>query len=117
MARVFGIRSTQYPNSPTGNKEPFYELVIVRPIETVDTPNFKKHGFGLDTEIPYKKEPLRIDPAYAELLISTGAFVQDREYTFENSSDPSDPYVQWVSKLIPVDDEIKKHFAASLGNK
>ena len=115
MARVLGIRITQYPNNPDSEKsKPFYELVLVREMEMVDTPNYKKRGVGLDTEIPYKKEPIRIDPVYAERLISTGAFVHDREYGFENSSDPNDPYIQWVSKLVPVDDDIKKHFAESL---
>lgn len=117
MARIFGIRKTQFPNTANGNKEPFYELIIVRPIETVDTDNFKKSGVGFDTEVPYKKEPIRVDPKYVELLQATGAFVPDREYDVEMSSNPDDIYIQWVSKLIPVDEEIKKHFQVSMANK
>lgn len=114
MARILGIRVTQYPNTQTGNKEPFFELVIIRQIETVDADNYKKSGIGFDTEVPYKKEPIRVDPVYAEFLKQTGAFIPDREYSFEFGHNPDDPYIQWVSKLIPLDDEVKKHFQASL---
>ncbi|WP_217543519.1 DUF1293 family protein [Vibrio metschnikovii] len=110
MARIFGIRRMQYPNNPNNNK-PFYELVVVRPIENVDAENFKKSGYGLDTEIPYKKEPLKVVPEYAQSLIDTGAFVPDREYSIEFTTDPNDIYTQLVSKLIPHDEDIKKHFA------
>jgi len=111
--KVMGIARKQYPTSK--NNEPFYELVILRSIDNVDVEKYKKEGFGFDTEVPYGKEPLKLDPAYAQELLSTGAFVPDREYDFVLGCNPDDVYEQWISKLVPVDDEIKKHFQASLG--
>lgn len=115
MERIVGIAYRHYPNGK--NPEPFYELVIRRPIETIDSENYKKHGIGFDTEVPYRKEPVKIAPDYAQLLAQTGAFVPDRDYEFEMGSNPDDIYESWVSKLIPVDDEIKKHFEVSLKAK
>jgi hypothetical protein len=111
--KVMGIARKQYPTSK--NNEPFYELVILRSIDNVDVEKYKKEGFGFDTEVPYGKEPLKLDPTYAQELLSTGAFVPDREYDFVLGCNPDDVYEQWISKLVPVDDEIKKHFQASLG--
>lgn len=110
--KVMGISKKQYPTGK--NNLPFYELVILRSIENVDAEKYKKEGHGFDTEIPYGKEPLKINPDYAQQLLSTGAFVPDREYDFVIGCNPNDVYEQWISKLIPVDDEIKKHFEASL---
>ncbi|CAK2375892.1 VSK-int [Vibrio crassostreae] len=110
--KVMGIARKQYPTSK--NNESFYELVILRPIDNVDVEKYKKEGFGFDTEVPYGKEPLKINPVYAVQLLSSGAFVPDREYDFVVGCNPDDVYEQWIAKLIPVDDEIKKHFEASL---
>lgn len=110
--KVMGIARKQYPLSK--NNESFYELVILRPIDNVDVEKYQKEGFGFDTEVPYGKEPLKLDPVYAQQLLSTGAFVPDREYDFVLGCNPDDVYEQWISKLIPVDDEIKKHFEASM---
>lgn len=111
-AKVMGIAKKQYPTSK--NNQPFYELVILRPIDNVDVEKYLKQGHGFDTEVPYGKEPIKINPAYAEKLLSSGAFVPDREYDFSLGCNPDDIYEQWVSELIPVDAEIKKHFDASL---
>ncbi|EGQ8524897.1 DUF1293 family protein [Vibrio parahaemolyticus] len=115
MAKVMGIAKRQYPNGK--NNKPFYELVILRPIDNVDTDNYKKEGHGFDTEVPYGKEPIKIKPDYAMQLLSTGAFVPEREYDFVLGCNPSDVYEQWVEKLVPVDDDIKKHFEASFKAK
>ncbi|WP_417212714.1 DUF1293 family protein [Acinetobacter venetianus] len=112
MERILGIACKQYPNGK--NQAPFYELLIRRPIETVDSDGYKKRGIGFDTEIPYRKEPVKIAPSYAETLIESGAFVPDRDYEFVTSSNPDDIYEMWVSELIPVEDDLKKHFQASL---
>lgn len=109
--KVMGIARKQYPLSK--NNESFYELVILRPIDNVDVEKYQKEGFGFDTEVPYGKDPIKLDPVYAKELLSTGAFVPDREYNFVFGSNPDDVYESWVSKLIPLDDEIKKHFEAS----
>ncbi|CAK3632805.1 DUF1293 family protein [Vibrio splendidus] len=112
MAKVMGIAKKQYPTSK--NNKAFYELVILRPIDNVDVEKYQKEGFGFDTEVPYGKDPLKINPAYAEQLLSTGAFVPEREYDFVLGCNPDDVYEQWISELVPVDDDIKKHFASSL---
>ncbi|ELI6425912.1 DUF1293 family protein [Vibrio harveyi] len=116
MERILGIAYKQYPKNEKNNK-PFYELLVRRPIESVDAEGFKKNGVGFDTEIPYLKQPIKVDPAYAKQLIESGAFIPDRDYEFEMGSNPDDIYESWVSKLIPVDDEIKKHFDTSLKAK
>lgn len=116
MERVLGIALRQYPQSE-GNNKPFYELLIRREIVEVNAPKYVKKGVGFDTEIPYQKQPIKVSPAYAQRLIDTGAFVPDRDYEFNTASNPEDLYEMWVSELIPVDDEIKKHFEASLKNK
>ncbi len=112
MAKVLGIAKRQYPQGK--NNKPFFELVILRSIETVDAEKYKKEGYGFDTEVPYGKEPIKVKPAYAEKLISSGAFVPEREYDFDLGCNPDDVYEQYVTKLIPVDDEIKKHFQNSM---
>lgn len=112
MAKLLGIAKKQYPQGK--NNKPFYELVILRSIESVDAEKYKKEGFGFDTEVPYGKEPLKLNPAYAEKLLSTGAFVPERDYDFVMGCNPDDVYEQWVAELIPTDAEIKKHFEVSL---
>lgn len=112
MEHVMGICKRHYPNGK--NPKPFFELVIRRPIETVNADNFKKEGWGFDTEIPYRKEPIKVNPAYVSKIIESGAFVPDRPYDAKMGSNPDDFYETWVDELIPVDDEIKKHFSESL---
>ncbi|RBW67238.1 VSK-int [Vibrionales bacterium C3R12] len=116
MERVLGIARKQYPQNEK-NPNPFYELLIRRGIEDVNADKYKKSGVGFDTEIPYLKSAVKMDPVYAQKLIDTGAFVPDRDYEFVTACNPDDVYEMWISELVPVDDEIKKHFAASLNNK
>ncbi|MGF1845403.1 DUF1293 family protein [Vibrio clamense] len=91
-------------------------LNISRPLRNVDTENYKRRTFGESGDVNQKyDQPLMIDRAYAEKLEKTGALVPRREYEVELGLNLSDPLAgAIVNKLIPVDDEIKKHFEASM---
>ncbi len=59
-----------------------------------------------------------IDHQYALLLERTGALVPRREYQLRLEINPEDPLSgAIVTELISVDDDIKKHFEASLKAK
>ncbi|MEZ8772629.1 DUF1293 family protein [Vibrio sp. 10N.247.310.17] len=92
------------------------QLNISRPLRTVDTDNYKRRTFGESGDVNQKyDQPLMIDRSYAEMLEETGALVPRREYEVElglNLNDPLSGAI--VNRLIPVDDEIKKHFSSSL---
>lgn len=95
------------------------QLNVSRSLRPVDTDNYKRRTLGESGDVnPKYDKPLMIDRVYAESLEKCGAFVPRREYEVELDLNLNDPLAgAIVTKLIPVDDEIKKHFAASLGNK
>lgn len=91
-------------------------LNISRPLKDINTDNFKRQVLGESGEINAKwDQPLYINYDYACQLRDTGALVPRREYQVEAQLDYDDPLSgAKVVKLIPIDDEIKKHFEASL---
>ncbi|MDV2337425.1 DUF1293 family protein, partial [Vibrio cholerae] len=68
----------------------------------------------LNTDIPFNKQPLRIEPAYAKRLIETRAFVPNREYDIRFGSNPDDPLEVVAVELIPKDEDLKKYMAETL---
>lgn len=112
--KVLGIIIREFPQN--GNGE-FAILKVFSPISEVNSEKFKQRGLGYTTDVPYQKEEIVIDLEYAKKLMLTKAFVPDREYDFKRAEDPNSAYDLKVVELIPVDDEIKKHFAASMNNK
>ncbi|MFN1580654.1 DUF1293 family protein [Vibrio rotiferianus] len=92
----------------------FAELSVLRAVEEVDVEKFQQRGIGLNTDIPFNKQPIRINLDYANQLITTKAFVPNREYELRFDVNIDDPLDIQVKELIPLDDEIKKHFQASL---
>lgn len=92
------------------------QLNISRALRPIDSEKFKRRTIGESGDVnPQWDKPLRIDYKYALELERTGALVPRREYelTLEiNEDDPLSGAI--VTRLIPVDDEIKKHFEASL---
>ncbi|PFG56155.1 uncharacterized protein DUF1293 [Vibrio sp. ES.051] len=91
----------------------FAELSVLRTVEQVDVEKFKQRGIGLNTDIPYNKQPIRINLQYAEKLIDSKAFVPNREYEIRFGSNIDDPLDIQAVEIVPVDEEIKKHFQAS----
>ncbi len=90
-------------------------LNVSRPLRTVDTDNYKRRTFGESGTInPKYDKPLKINRPYAEMLERTGALVGRQSYDVELGlgDDPLAGAV--VTKLIPVDGELKKHFDACL---
>lgn len=90
------------------------ELSVLRAVETVDVEKFKQRGIGLNTDIPFNKQPIRVNLEYAKKLIDTRAFVPNKEYDLRFDVNIDDPLDVQVKELIPLDEEIKKHFQASL---
>lgn len=91
-------------------------LNISRPLRDVDTGNFKRQVVGESGEInPKYDQPLYMDFDYACMLRDSGAIVPRREYEVDTAIDYDDPLGgSKVVKLIPIDEEIKAHFKASL---
>ncbi|GMM87077.1 DUF1293 family protein [Vibrio fortis] len=112
MPTITGISIKRFPKS---NME-FAELSVLRAVEEVDNEKFQQTGIGFSTDIPYNKQALKIDVKYARQLIQTRAFVPNREYDLNLGSNPDDPLDILVNQLIPVDDDIKKHFDTSMKN-
>lgn len=112
MPTITGISIKRFPKS---NME-FAELSVLRAVEEVDNEKFQQTGIGFSTDIPYNKQALKIDVNYARQLIQTRAFVPNREYELNLGSNPNDPLDILVNQLIPVDDDIKKHFDTSMKN-
>ncbi|RIZ55156.1 DUF1293 domain-containing protein [Vibrio sp. PID23_8] len=90
------------------------ELSVLRNVETVDVEKFKQYGIGLNTDIPFNKQPIRMNLDYAKKLIDTRAFVPNKEYDLRFDVNIDDPLDVQVKELIPQDDAIKKHFADSM---
>lgn len=91
------------------------QLNVSRPLKPVNSDNFKRRTIGESGDVNTKWDtPLAIDYAYALQLERTGALVPRREYELVLELNQEDPLAgAIVTKLIPVDDEIKKHFEAS----
>ncbi|MGF1754501.1 DUF1293 family protein [Vibrio makurazakiensis] len=107
---ITGISIKRFPKSGME----FAELSVLRAVENVDAEKFQQSGIGFTTDIPYNKQPLKISIDYARQLIQSGAFVPNREYDLNFGASNDDPLDILVIKLIPVDEEIKKHFQSSL---
>ncbi|MEF2482787.1 DUF1293 family protein [Vibrio mimicus] len=92
------------------------QLNISRSLREIETEKFRRRTIGESGDVnPQWDQPLRLDLDYALKLERTGALVPRREYQLKLEIDPVDPLAgSIVVELIPVDEEIKKHFAASL---
>ncbi|ENM5770627.1 DUF1293 domain-containing protein [Vibrio mimicus] len=110
MAIITGIVVKGFPKSGTT----IAELNVLRSVETVNAEKFNQYGIGLSTDIPYNKQPLRIELNYAKRLIETRAFVPNREYDIRFGSNPDDPLEVVAVELIPKDEDLKKFMAESL---
>lgn len=110
MPTITGISIKRFPKSGME----VAELSVLRGVEEVDVEKFQQTGIGYTTDIPYNKQPLKIDVSYARQLIQTRAFVPNREYELNLGASADDPLDILVKELIPVDDEVKKHFDASI---
>ncbi|EHH2569732.1 TPA: DUF1293 family protein [Vibrio parahaemolyticus] len=83
------------------------QLNVSRPLREINSEKFKRRTIGESGDVnPQWDQPLMIDHQYALLLERTGALVPRREYQLRLEINP-----------IPVDDDIKKHFEASLKAK
>ncbi|GLO60928.1 hypothetical protein MACH09_14420 [Vibrio sp. MACH09] len=91
-------------------------LNISRPLKDIDTGTFKRQVLGESGEINLKYDhPLFVDYDYACKLRDSGALVPRREYEVDTALDYDDPLAgSKVVELIPVDEEIKTHFKASM---
>ncbi len=93
------------------------QLNISRPLREIDMDKFKRRTIGESGDVNQKYDQLLlVDYNYALELEKSGALVPRREYQLELGLDYSNPLSgSIVTRLIPVDDEIKKHFQASMG--
>lgn len=110
MATITGIAIKTFPKSGTK----IAELCVLRPVETVNAEKFEQYGLGFNTDIPYNKQPLRVNLEYAQKLISSRAFLPNREYDIRFGSNPDDPLDVVVSEIVPVDEDAKKYFAEQM---
>jgi hypothetical protein len=92
------------------------QLNISRPLKPVDSDNFKRRTIGESGDVnPKWDTPLMIEHGYALQLEQSGALVPRREYELVLELNHDDPLAgAIVTRLIPVDDEIKKHFESSM---
>ncbi|HCG7284923.1 TPA: DUF1293 family protein [Vibrio parahaemolyticus] len=95
------------------------QLNVSRPLREINSEKFKRRTIGESGDVnPQWDQPLMIDHQYALVLERTGALVPRREYQLRLEINPDDPLAgAIVTELIPVDDDIKKHFEASLKAK
>lgn len=95
------------------------QLNISRPLRSIDMEKFKRRTIGESGDVNQKYDQvLLVDYDYAMKLEKNGALIPRREYQLVMEVDYSNPLSGAIVKeLIPVDDEIKKHFAASMNNK
>jgi hypothetical protein len=109
---VCGLQIVSFPSSKNPNAESG-ELLLLYPLENVDSPKFKRKAVGQSTETPFGKQALVINPKYAHKLIDTGAFVSNKEYdlNFEFSVDTME---NEIVELVPVEPQLKKHFEECL---
>ena len=112
MPTITGISIKRFPKSGME----FAELAVLRSVEEVDNEKFQQTGIGFSTDIPYNKQALKIDVNYARELIRTRAFVANREYELNLGASADDPLDILVTALIPVDEDVKKHFDTSMKN-
>ncbi|MBY7781087.1 DUF1293 family protein [Vibrio fluvialis] len=110
-----------YWNSVEGD---FAILNISRPLRELDIEKkdtgfkMKRRTIGESGDVSKYDTPIRIDYEYALKLEKVGALVPRRVYEIELGLNMDDPLSgSIVTKLTPVDAEIKKHFEASLGEK
>ncbi|MCV3264557.1 DUF1293 family protein [Vibrio harveyi] len=92
------------------------QLNVSRPLREINSEKFKRRTIGESGDVnPQWDQPLMIDHTYALLLERTGALVPRREYELRLEINPDDPFTgAIVTELIPVDQEIKKHFETSM---
>ncbi|MZI93240.1 DUF1293 domain-containing protein [Vibrio sp. CAIM 722] len=92
------------------------QLNISRPLREVNTENYKRRTYGESGEVNARyDQPIMIDRKYAEKLEALRVLVPRREYELELDLNPIDPLSgAIVTKLIPVDPDVKKHFADCL---
>lgn len=95
------------------------QLNISRPLRPIDMDKFKRRTIGESGDVNQKYDQLLlVDYEYALKLEKSGALVPRREYQLVLGLDYNNPLAgSIVTELLPVDDEIKKHFAASMNNK
>lgn len=112
---IHGIKKSVFKNSKSEN----YELYIGRPVTDFENDAIKVTGVGFfDTVSDFEaKRGIRhrqLEPNYAARLMESGAFVPYKHYELKLIPDPADPLKDIVGELIPVDADIKKHFAESM---
>jgi len=112
--KIVGLSVVSFPASkdPSAKKA---EIQALYPLESVDSPKFKRVAVGCTTEVSFGKAPLVVNVKYAEKLIESGAFVSDKEYDlkFDFNSDTMD---NEIIEFIPVEPSLKDHFK-SMGMK
>ncbi|WP_275725376.1 DUF1293 family protein [Vibrio furnissii] len=102
-------------------KGEFAQLNISRPLKPLDINNdkfkMKRRTIGESGEVSKYDTPIQIDLSYALKLEKVGALVPRCEYEVELGLNMEDPLAgSIVTKLTPVDPDIKKHFEASLAS-
>ncbi|HAS6132133.1 DUF1293 family protein [Vibrio vulnificus] len=115
---IHGIKKTVFKNSGSM----VFELYIGRAVTDFENDTVHISGAGFfDTVSEFEKkrgvEHRRLEPDYAARLLSSGAFVPYKQYDFKVAPDPQDPLKDVVVELVPVDEEIKRHFAQALALK
>lgn len=110
-----------YWNSVNGD---FAQLNISRSLQPLDIEKkdtgykMKRRTIGESGDVSQYDTPIKLDFNYALELEKSGALVPRREYEVELSIDMKNPLNgAVVTKLIPVDAEVKKHFEASMNHK
>lgn len=95
------------------------QLNISRPLRQINSEKYKRRTIGESGDVnPQWDNPLMLDFQYAVELERTGALVPRREYHLKMEINPEDPLAgAIVTELIPVDDEIKAHFANTMKRK
>lgn len=113
---VFVLGISIYKNDFKGE---FAQLNISRSLKplSINKADFKmeRRTIGESGEVSKYDTPLSIELNYALELERTGALIPRREYEVELGLNMDDPLSgSIITKLIPVDEEIKKHFQASM---
>ncbi|MGL1956078.1 MAG: DUF1293 family protein [Colwellia sp.] len=103
-----GLQLVSFPESKNPQAE-LATLHMLYPLDNVNAPKFKRKAVGQSTETPFGKQSLSINAKYAHQLIDTGAFVSNKEYELVVGFN-TDTFENEISKIIPVDPQLKKHF-------
>ncbi|MDG3085467.1 DUF1293 family protein [Vibrio hannami] len=86
---------------------------LMHPVSNVENDKITIQAIGVTTDLPFGRQEIFINDAYAAKLIERRCFAPLRNYEVKTALNP-ETLQNEIVELIPVDDDVKKLFAESL---